>query len=964
MKKKKNNAPSLSKEEKKKAKKEKKLLKKEKKLAKKNRYQLYDPSKMQGSWLTMCIGYFLRFFAIGFSIFGVCTLVCDAFLLTEVSWIPLLIYCVFIVSAFSLIFIGGWLILAGIGLLGAYVGIFFAFAGNLHTFYVSGFEVLINRVMERLSSRGFAATGNISLPNFGGIDYELLIYGGVFGVATVLGLIFAAFSAKRTRLIPMLIFGGGLCVVCFTYNLCNTNWGIACVLAGLCSAIVLSAYDKIYRSHKKSKKSRAYSGYSAAIAGVLAMAILLIPTISIKDRFVEIEPISQSMEDARLILTTILTGGNPKFNKMNTAQREVSAKITDFEPTGAVLFTVGSEMSKRNVYLRGWIGSNYSPKNDTWTMLNDDDYTSLRKEVQNESSGFTGDDITAMLYGLFDSNVNSSGKGYYSNTRLGFVSSVIDIEYVRNTGLLYVLPSAYNSLRGLFEFESRTEGYNERMELYSDGIYRSSWFNLKKSYSAYAITPTYIEKTYAEDAEKMILYYQLLKQQIDNSHGYANSEENIAAFQEILESNNIAYFGVEPLSNYLGMNNSQKLEWYKNYISLVTSYTAYVNDFYTEVNITEGLQKVYDEIKPEVEKQSTTHDKLMCVIDYLVKNYEYSLTPTKPSGRYESDLDSFLLETKNGYCVQFATAATLLFRMMGYPARYVQGYVATGFEKPKKLTDEQIANGEKLPAAPYVSEVTDENAHAWVEVYIDGLGWRTYEPTPVYYVNIYEYKDELKDNLDRFDEEGKLIPDETETTDDETETTPPTTSTEPQTTTPEEEEKETSARLPFNVKTAITLLIYIIVIAAVIILLIWQIKRARKIVDTRRYIIDRAMYGSFESEKDKNSVASLVCDSIYDVHYIIGNRPRMGEDPTQFAARVDNPDLTKPEEVKKQRRSLTLPHTFGEITALIEKQEFGNVLTREELTTLGEYLAEFTRVEYKALNIFKKIWYRYIRFMI
>lgn len=953
----------LSKDEKKEAKKAKKLLKKEKKLAKKNPYQLYDPSRMQGSWLTQSIGYFLRFFAIGFSVFGVCILVCDAFLLTEVNWLPLLLYCVFIVSAFSLIFIGSWLSLVGVGLIGAFVGLFFAFFGNLLTFYVTGSETLINRVMDRLSSRGFAAFSHISFSPFGGMDRDMLVYGGVFALATLLGLIFAAFSAKRTRLIPMLIFGGGLCVICFTYNLCNTNWGIACVLAGLCSAIVLSAYDKTYRSHKKSKKSRAYSGYSAAIAGVLAMIMLLVPTMSITDRFIEIEPISRRMEAARMIITTILTGGDPKYNKMNTLSSETSAKISDFEPTGALLFTVGSETSKRNIYLRGWIGSDYSASSDTWALLNDDDYAAMTRDIRGEYSGFTGDDVTAMLYSLYDSRSLTPGADFYSNTKMGFVSTFVDIRYVRNTGLIYVLPSAYNSLMGLLEFESTNKGYTERVDLFSDGVYRSSWFNLKKSYSAIAIAPSYIDEDYAENAEKMIRYYSLLKDQIDNIYNYPNGEANIAAFEQILLDNGLENFGSAPLRDYIAMNNAQKQEWYGKYISLISSYTKYVNEFYTKVTVTEGLQKVYDEIMPEAEEKTTTHEKLMCVIDYLVKNCEYSLTPAKPSGQYKSDVDSFLLETKEGYCVQFATAATLLFRMMGYPARYVQGYVANDFNRAPKLTEEEIENGEGENRASYISNVTDENAHAWVEVYIEGLGWRTYEPTPVFYTNIYDYKDELSDALGKFESGGLEFPDDVDSSDEDKTTTTPEV-TEPVTTEPDTDEEENKAHIPFNVKTAIELGITVIIIAGAVLLIIWHIKRVRRIVDARRYFIERAKYGSFESDSDQNSVASVVIDSIYDVHYIIGNRPRMGEDPTQFAARVDNPDLTRPEEVKKQRRALTLPHTFTEMTVLMEKHEFGKALSREELSAMGEYLTELTRVEYRALNIFKKIWYRYFRFMI
>ena len=64
---------------------EKKEAKRKKKEAKKNSFVLYDPAKMQGFTLSLPLGYFLRFFAIGFSLFGVLWLFCDAFALTGVK---------------------------------------------------------------------------------------------------------------------------------------------------------------------------------------------------------------------------------------------------------------------------------------------------------------------------------------------------------------------------------------------------------------------------------------------------------------------------------------------------------------------------------------------------------------------------------------------------------------------------------------------------------------------------------------------------------------------------------------------------------------------------------------------------------------------------------------------------------------------------------------------------------------
>ena len=86
-------------------------------------------------------------------------------------------------------------------------------------------------------------------------------------------------------------------------------------------------------------------------------------------------------------------------------------------------------------------------------------------------------------------------------------------------------------------------------------------------------------------------------------------------------------------------------------------------------------------------------------------------TPATPEGR--DFVKYFLTESRRGYCMHFASTATLIFRDMGIPARYVSGYVA-----------DIPASGRTL--------VPDANAHAWVEVYIDGYGWHPIEVTPAY----------------------------------------------------------------------------------------------------------------------------------------------------------------------------------------------------------------------------------------
>lgn len=71
----------------------------------------------------------------------------------------------------------------------------------------------------------------------------------------------------------------------------------------------------------------------------------------------------------------------------------------------------------------------------------------------------------------------------------------------------------------------------------------------------------------------------------------------------------------------------------------------------------------------------------------------------------------FLTDSSTGYCIHFATAATVLLRAAGIPARYVTGYMVT-------------------TTAGKTTVVREENAHAWVEYWVRGIGWIILEATP------------------------------------------------------------------------------------------------------------------------------------------------------------------------------------------------------------------------------------------
>lgn len=141
--------------------------------------------------------------------------------------------------------------------------------------------------------------------------------------------------------------------------------------------------------------------------------------------------------------------------------------------------------------------------------------------------------------------------------------------------------------------------------------------------------------------------------------------------------------------------------------------------------------------------------------NYFQNNFEYNLK----SGRlpWQTDfVEYFLFESKSGVCAHFASAATLIYRSMGIPARYVEGYcidypqVVSG-TKLTELDPSQWLTGIR-PLSPYVmeAELSDYNAHAWVEIYKDGVGWVPVDPTP--YVDPDELETEEEQDTSVFEE--------------------------------------------------------------------------------------------------------------------------------------------------------------------------------------------------------------------
>jgi transglutaminase-like putative cysteine protease len=103
------------------------------------------------------------------------------------------------------------------------------------------------------------------------------------------------------------------------------------------------------------------------------------------------------------------------------------------------------------------------------------------------------------------------------------------------------------------------------------------------------------------------------------------------------------------------------------------------------------------------------YEAAVAISSHLRGSYDYDERP--PVRRLP--LRSFLFGDGIGYCQHFSGAMALMLRMIGVPAR-----VAAGFAPGTPLANDRGF------------EVTDLEAHSWVEVYFNGIGWLPFDPTP------------------------------------------------------------------------------------------------------------------------------------------------------------------------------------------------------------------------------------------
>ncbi|MBU8906359.1 transglutaminase TgpA family protein [Desertibacillus haloalkaliphilus] len=141
-----------------------------------------------------------------------------------------------------------------------------------------------------------------------------------------------------------------------------------------------------------------------------------------------------------------------------------------------------------------------------------------------------------------------------------------------------------------------------------------------------------------------------------------------------------------------------------------------------------------------VSEYDNRYDKARAVERYFAEEgFTYETMDVAVPDPDQDYVDQFLFETRQGYCDNFSTSMVVLLRAVDIPARWVKGF-----------TEGEVVDWAEQGRRVY--EVTNANAHSWVEVFFPGVGWVPFEPTSGF-GNPFEF---VLDDEERSSDESEL----------------------------------------------------------------------------------------------------------------------------------------------------------------------------------------------------------------
>ena len=196
-----------------------------------------------------------------------------------------------------------------------------------------------------------------------------------------------------------------------------------------------------------------------------------------------------------------------------------------------------------------------------------------------------------------------------------------------------------------------------------------------------------------------------------------------AAFADLMDISQREGLGSSGMMIYQQVSPADS-PWLRQALAEVEHNQERVHDQYTALpdDLPQSVHAVVDQARSDgVVAPASGHDEQIAAMRWLVdyftdpdNGFVYTLDAPDGDGRNNLEVVGDFLERRSGYCSHYASALAVLGRALGVPTRMVLGYSASGVQAE----------------ADFTYEVTADQLHAWVEAYIDDVGWVPFDVTP------------------------------------------------------------------------------------------------------------------------------------------------------------------------------------------------------------------------------------------
>ena len=205
------------------------------------------------------------------------------------------------------------------------------------------------------------------------------------------------------------------------------------------------------------------------------------------------------------------------------------------------------------------------------------------------------------------------------------------------------------------------------------------------------------------DEPNLAVPYPLISADLDGTAWGLDNQTQDVRVAERPETYSASYWRLDPTAEMLQATTTNGSED-----------TAFGNDLSVDERSARTVRALSERLTAG---RDSAFEKAMAIQQYLraTGGFTYSLTlapPVRDASGNEAGFDPLtnFLVTKQGYCVQFATAMVMMSRAAGIPARIAIGFLPGTLVKG-------------------IWTVTASDAHAWPELYLNGIGWTRFEPT-------------------------------------------------------------------------------------------------------------------------------------------------------------------------------------------------------------------------------------------